>query len=92
MGKFIESETDKIRKSLERLAYYERLTEQKYDAWDTDLLNPDREEAVNKAYELEFNEFVFVAHLISRFAGINEKEARTIVRTRRDDLMKILTA
>ena len=92
MGKFVELETDKIRKSLERLAYYEKLANEKYDAWDADPMNPDREEAADRAYELEFNEFIFASYLVSRFAGIDEKIARTMVRTKRDDLMKILTA
>ena len=91
-GKFIESETDKIRKSLERLAYYEKLAEQKQDAWDADPMNPDREEAADRAYELEFNEFIFASYLISRLTGIDEKVAQEMVRTKRNDLMKILAA
>lgn len=81
-----------IKKSLERLAYYECLSAQKQEAWDADPMNPDREEAADRAYELEFNEFIHAAHLISKFAGLDEKTARTMVRTKRDELMQILTA
>ncbi len=54
-----------IKKSLERLEYYENLANEKYNAWDADPMNPDREEAADRAYELEFNEFIDAAHLIS---------------------------
>ena len=81
-----------IKKSLERLEYYENLANEKYNAWDADPMNPDREEAADRAYELEFNEFIHAAHLISKFAGLDEKTARTMVRTKRDELMQILTA
>ena len=86
------NEIKEIKRSLERLAYYEKLAEQKQDAWDADPMNPDREEAADRAYELEFNEFIFAAHLISRFAGIDEKTAREMVRTKRVELVKILTS
>ena len=81
-----------IKKSLERLEYYENLANEKYNAWDADPMSPDREEAADRVYELEFNEFIHAAHLISKFAGVDEKAARTIVRTKRDELMQILTA
>lgn len=84
--------TKEIKKSLERLAYYERLSVQKQEAWDADPMNSDREEAADRAYELEFNEYVFAAHLISKFAGIGEKEARTMISKKRAELMRILTA
>lgn len=81
-----------IKKSLERLAYYERLSAQKQEAWDADPMDSDREEAADQAYELEFNKYVFAAHLISRFAGIGEKEARTMISKDRAKLMRILSA
>lgn len=81
-----------IKKSLERLEYYENLANEKYNAWDADPLNPDRQEAVGWAYVLEFNEFIHAAHLISKFAGVDEKTARTMIRTKRAELMRILTA
>ena len=81
---------EEIRKSLERLEYYEALAEQKQDAWDADPLNPDREEAADRAYDLQFREFVHAAHLLSRFAGMSEKEARLIISQRRSELLKIL--
>ena len=34
-----------ILKSLERLNYYERLSDQRQDDWDADPMNPDREAA-----------------------------------------------
>ena len=86
------NEIKEIKRSFERLAYYERLASEKQDAWDADPMNPDREEAADRAYELEFNEFIHAAHLISKFAGLDEKTARTMVRTKRDELMQILTA
>ena len=86
------NEIKEIKKSLERLEYYERLAAEKQDAWDADPMSPDREEASDRAYELEFNEFIFAAHLISRFAGIEEKTARAMVRGKREELKRILTA
>lgn len=41
---------EEIRKSLERLEYYEALAEQKQDAWDADPSNPGREEAAGKGF------------------------------------------
>lgn len=86
------NEIKEIKRSLKRLAYYERLASEKQDAWDADPMNPDREEASDRAYELEFNEFIFAAHLISRFAGIDEKTARAMVKGKREELKRILTA
>ena len=86
------NEIKSIKDSLERLEHYERLSNQKYDAWEADPMNPDREAAADRAYELEYNEFVYTAYLISRFAGIDEKEARAMVKGKRDELKRILTA
>lgn len=80
-----------IKKSLERLAYYECLSAQKQEAWDADPMNSDREAAADQAYELEFNEYIFAAHLISRFAGIGEKEARAMISKDRAKLTRILS-
>ena len=79
-----------IKKSLERLEYYERLAAEKQNAWDADPMNPDREEAADRAYELEFNEFIFAAHLISRFSGVDEKIARAMIKGKRAELLKAL--
>ena len=81
-----------ILKSLERLSYYERLSDQKQDDWDADPMNPDREAAADQAYDLAFREYIYAVHLISRFAGISEKEARIMVNTKRTELERILTA
>lgn len=81
-----------ILKSLERLSYYERLSDQRQDDWDADPMNPDREEAADQAYDLAFREFIHAVHLISIFAGISEKEARIMVNTKRTELERILTA
>lgn len=81
-----------ILKSLERLSYYEKLSEQRQDAWDADPMNPDREKAADQAYDLAFREYIYAVHLISRFAGISEKEARIMVNTKRTELERILTS
>ena len=81
-----------IKASLTRLEYYERLANQKYDAWDADPFNPDREEAADKAYALEWNEFIYAVHLISRFANIDEKSAMALIKHKRTEILNIFNA
>ena len=83
-------EIKNLKNSLTRLAYWEKLANQALDAYEADPMNPDREEAMEKFYELEFNEYVHAAHLLERFSGIDDKTARTMIRTKRDEVLAIL--
>lgn len=80
-----------IKKSLDRLEYYERLTDEKFEVWEQDPTNTDKEEAYDKSYELEYNEFEHLANLISRFANIDFLVVREMVRLQRVNLLKMFS-
>lgn len=86
----MEDIKSEIKKSLERLDYYERLANEKQDAWDDDPFNPDREAAADEAYDIQYREFVHAVHMIVRFSGIDESVARTMVAKNRERLVAIV--
>ena len=81
---------NEIKKSLERLIYWEDLANKTEEAWEADLLNEELEEAFDHYYELEFNEYIHLIHLLTSFTGMNENSAKQIINTKREELRAII--
>lgn len=82
---------NELKKSINRLENWERLADQAQEAWEADLMNEDREEEADRFYELQWNEWNYAFHLLTRLTGIEEKTARQMLnRGNREKLMNIL--
>ncbi len=81
---------NEIRKSLNRMAQWEKLANQADDALELDPFNEDLEKASDHYYELAFNEYVHCVHLVTRFSGIDEHSAKIIVNEKRNELRALI--
>lgn len=72
---------NKLKNSLYRLNKWDRLADLAQAEWDKDPMNEDREEAANRYYELQFNEFLYAANLLYKFAGgkLTENECNRLL-------------
>ena len=82
--------TNEIKKSLERLMYYEKLANDASEAWEADPENEELEAAFDNHYTLEYNEYIHLVHLLTSFSGMTETEAKLIINKKRDELRKIV--
>ena len=74
---------------MERL---EEITNHAGDDYYSDPENKSFEEDFDQAYKNEFSAFMTVSGQIAKFAGIDEKTARAMVKGKREELKRILTA
>lgn len=81
---------DEIRKSLNRLTQYEKLANQADEAYEANPENEDIEEAFDRYYELQFNEYVHLIHLITSFTGMDENSAKLIINKKRQELRALI--
>lgn len=81
---------DEIRKSLNRLAQLEKLANKADEAYEADPENKDFEEAFDRYYELQFNEYIHLIHLVRSFTGMDENSAKLIINKKRQELRAII--
>lgn len=83
---------NEIYKNLLRLEKLEEIANHAEADYAREPENAEYEETFDRAYKNEFDCFMQVSGQIAKMAGIDENTARTMIRTKRDELMQILTA
>lgn len=84
---------NELKNSLYRLNKWDRLSDLAQAEWDKDPMNEDREEAANRYYELQFNEFLYAANLLRKFSGgkMTENECNKLLHcSNRHKIMDII--
>ena len=83
---------NEIYKNLLRLEKLEEIANHAEADYGRDPENREFEETFDRAYKNEFDCFLLVSGQIVKMAGIDEKTARAMVKGRREELKRILTA
>lgn len=83
---------NEIYKNLLRLETLEEIANHAEADYEKEPENREFEETFDRAYKNEFTAFIKVSEQIATFAGISEKEARAMVKGKREELKRILTA
>lgn len=83
---------NELKKRLEELARLEEIANRADDAMMADPTNEEKEKAFDEAYKAEFDAFIAVASLIVKTTSgqIDEKTARAMVRTKRNEIMDLV--
>lgn len=83
---------NELKKRLEELERLERIADRAEDEMMADPTNEEKENIFDEAYKAEFAAFMAAANLIVEMTGgrIDEKTARTMVRTKRGEIVKIV--
>jgi len=83
---------NELKKRLEELERLERIADRAEDEMMADPTNEEKENIFDEAYKAEFAAFMAVANLIVEMTGgrSDEKTARTMVRTKRGEIVKIV--
>lgn len=79
-----------IKENLVKLQKAEELADQTEKKYEEEQENLEAENAFDKAYKEEFDLYMLVSRQLSEFAGIDEKTARAIVKTKRKELNELL--
>ena len=79
-----------IRESLDRLEALEKITEGTEKAWCDCPEDTELENDFDKAYEKEYEEYKVLAMLIADYLEIDDKTARNMIRTKRNEVKGIL--
>lgn len=87
-----EKMMNELKKRLEELAILEESANKADDAMMADPNNEEKEKAFDEAYKAEFDAFTAVAELIVKMTNgqIDEKTARTMVRTKRNEILNLV--
>lgn len=83
---------EEIYKNLLKLEKLEEIASHAEADYDREPENLEYEETFDRAYKNEFTAFMTVSGQIAKFAGIDEKAARAMVKGKREELKRILTA
>lgn len=83
---------NEIYKNLLKLERLEEIANHAEADYDREPENAEYEETFDRAYKNEFAAFMAVSGQIAKFAGVDEKTARAMVKGRREELKRILTA
>lgn len=83
---------NELKKRLEELARLEEIANKADDAMMADPTNEEKEKTFDEAYKAEFDAFTAVANLIVKMTNgqIDEKTARTMVRTKRNEILNLV--
>lgn len=79
-----------IKANLIKLEELEKVANHAEADYEREPENAEYEETFDRAYSAEFAAFIAVSKQIAEFTGMDEKVARTLVRTRRNDILNIL--
>lgn len=83
---------NEIYKNLLKLETLEEIANHAEADYEKEPENREFEETFDRAYKNEFAAFMTVSGQIAKFAGVDEKTARAMVKGRREELKRILTA
>ena len=83
---------NEIYKNLLKLETLEEIANHAEADYEKEPENREFEETFDRAYKNEFAAFMAVSGQIAKFAGVDEKTARAMVKGRREELKRILTA
>ena len=83
---------NEIYKNLLRLETLEEIANHAEADYEREPENREYEETFDRAYKNEFTAFIKVSEQIATFAGISKREARAMVKGKREELKRILTA
>lgn len=83
---------NEIYKNLLKLEKLEEIANHAEADYERDPESAEYEEAFDRAYKNEFDCFMQVSGQVAKMAGIDEKTARAMVKGRREELKRILTA
>lgn len=83
---------NEIYKNLLRLEKLEEIANHAEADYEREPENEEYEETFDRAYKNEFATFMTVSDQIAKFAGIDKKTARAMVKGKRTELKRILTA
>ena len=83
---------NEIYKNLLKLEKLEEIASHAEADYEKDPESAEYEETFDRAYKNEFSAFMTVSGQIAKFAGIDEKTARAMVKGKREELKRILTA
>lgn len=83
---------EELKKKLEELTRLEEITDRADDEMMTDPTNEDKERAFDESYKEEFAAFMAVSDLIVKMTSgqIDEKTARIMVRTKRNEILNLI--
>lgn len=83
---------NELKNKLEELGRLEEIANKADDEMMEDPTNEEKEKAFDEAYKAEFDAFTAVANLIVKMTNgqIDEKTARTMVRTKRNEIMNLV--
>lgn len=87
-----ENAKQTLKRMLSELSGLEEIANKADDAMMDDPTNEEKEKAFDEAYKAEFDAFTTVANLIVKMTGgqIDEKTARTMVRTKRNEIANLI--
>lgn len=83
---------NELKKRLKELERLEKIADMADDEMMTDPTNEEKEKAFDEAYKAEFDAFIAVSNLIVKITAgkIDEKTARTMVRTKRNEIINLI--
>lgn len=83
---------EQLRNRLEELTKLEEIANQADEEYEAEPMSEEKEKAFNEAYQAEFEAFIAVSKLIVKMTRgqIDEKTAREMVRTKRNEILAIL--
>lgn len=83
---------NELKKRLEELERLEEIANKADDEMMADPTSEEKERAFDEAYKAEFDAFMAVASLIVKMTDgqVDEKTARTMVRTKRNEIMNLV--
>jgi len=84
---------NELKKRLEELARLEEIANKADDAMMADPTNEEKEKTFDEAYKAEFDAFTAVTNLIVKMTNgqIDEKTARIMVRTKRSEILNLVS-
>ena len=83
---------NEIYKNLLKLERLEEIANHAEADYEREPENREFEETFDRAYKNEFSAFMKVSGQIAKMTGIDEKTARAMVKGKREELKRILTA
>lgn len=83
---------EEIYRNLLKLERLEEIANHAEADYEREPENLEYEETFDRAYKNEFSAFMTVSGQIAKFAGIGEKTARAMVKGKREELKRTLTA
>lgn len=82
-----------LKRTLAELSELEAVSNAAEAVYEADPENTEKEKAFDEAYKAEFDAFIIVSSLLVKMTSgqIDEKTARTIVRTKRNEIMNFVS-